>query len=211
MSASSSIRSVTAAAMICALIIGSGGRVAAAPNPGQWVFACTLTEPFWTLSVSRTKVVIDDGSTSIDRTKVQTVSGSPTLTLRMKVNRSNGAPLQLTITDAPGSDGMSDLEFSHSVVVEASDVHQSGGCERLSDGALPNLVVGVPRNDVLNIRSAASTTAAVLDSAGNGAFVWRRVGAANGSWVPVEMIGRGERGPVKLVRGWANTKYLRPL
>lgn len=194
-------------------ISGAAGPPAAtaakAPNGLPWAIAldCGTTEPFWDITVAVDGVWLRefDGPW----TKVAAQPSTPKNALRSwKISHPDGRAGRFTLFDGPGSDGMSDRDYSYRLTVDFGGVKNEGGCDRLPDSSRPARVINVATDDVLFIRSGPAATASSVATVAPGGIVWVRPLNEKGSWVPVATAVGTESGPATVVTGWVNGNFL---
>lgn len=195
--------------VVGALVPGSAVQAAKAPNGLSWAIAldCGTTEPFWDITFAVDGVWIRefDGPW----TKVAAQPSTPKNALRSwKVSHPDGRVGRFTLFDGPGSDGMSERDYTYRLAVDFGGVKNQGGCDRLPDGARPARVINVVENDVLFVRSTPAATAPSVATVAPGGIVWVRPLNEKGSWVPVASVVGTESGAATVVTGWANGKFL---
>lgn len=208
------IRALLAAALFIGAAVGitsipKAAGAAKAPNGLPWAIAldCGTTEPFWDITVAVDGMWLRefDGPW----TKVAAQPSTPRNALRTwKVSHADGRTGRFTIFPGPGSDGMSDRDYTYRLAVDFGGVQNEGGCDRLPDSSRPARVVNVADSDVLYIRSAPAASASSVATVAPGGIVWVRPVNAKGGWVPVASVVGAETGPGTVATGWANGKFL---
>jgi hypothetical protein len=112
------------------------------------------------------------------------------------------------VSNQVGSDGATDrlYPFTLEVVTPKTII---GGCARVPFRWSARYVTGVEANDTLNIRSLPNITGKVLTVVPPSGFLWS-TGRTSKSWVSVAVVTfpGGAKGPVEIVEGWANGRFL---
>ena len=101
-------------------------------------------------------------------------------------------------------------EFTTDYSGEIDGRLDSGACTKHHDGWNAVEVTGVADDDVLNIRASGRASARVVATAAPNSIIFRSTSAVNG-WarVSVAVFPTSGVGRVRVVEGWANTRFLR--
>ena len=203
------VAALSIGAVVGTCVATPSAHAAKAPNGLPWAIAldCGTTEPFWDITVAVDGVWLRefDGPW----TKIAAQPSTPKNALRSwKVSHPDGRVGRFTLVEGPGSDGMSERDYTYRLIVNFGGVNNEGGCDRLPDAARPARVVNVAENDVLSIRSKPTASAASVATVAPGGIVWVRPLNEKGAWVPVASAVGTESGQAAVVTGWVNGTFL---
>lgn len=187
-------------------------RVASATTTNQLSIACSWTEPFDSMEISQGQITY-----SFSGDKAEQMQTPRLVRLGSKITVKGtlaSKAFQAVITKVSFSDSEPEMAVPYSVSIrggEGSVNGGKGGCVRYGDGTTPRTVIGVATDDVLNIRSQATTSASVLDKVSNGDRIWVYPATVKGSWRKVSHFRQGTtKSKGAVIDGWVNAKFLSP-
>jgi uncharacterized membrane protein len=187
------------------LLITFASHAQAVSLPSFW---CSFTEPFITVSTSRSGIYYDDNDQRVGFARGPTVQkrgAEIVLSGRLR----DGSDFMLTISKDSGSDGMSEFDYPY-VGKLAGAASVIGGCVRMPEGTQMRRVVGVAENDQLNLRSQPNASAKIVGAVYAKSFVWAKPVALKKGWARVAAVLRpkNEQGRITAVEGWVSAKFL---
>jgi uncharacterized membrane protein len=171
-------------------------------------FACRFTEPFISIDTyaGGALFITPENST---KAIVTNLGGGAAASLAISLP--DKGKFELNIAKKQGSDGMSDFVFPfQGAFRRGSNTAQIGGCIQFPDGTSPRAVANISETDTLNVRRAGSTKSSIITKLRLGTSVWVFPEDVVKGWVrvaaPVYPVNGS--GPIKVVEGWVNAKYL---
>ncbi len=176
-------------------------------------FACRFTEPFISIDTygGGARVQTPDGTIKASETAPQNSNDTALIFITLPDQRK----YELTITNTSGSDGMSDFNFPFAGALKMSGDSanaQTGGCIKYPDGTTPRKVANIGTDDALNVRTGAGIKNPIVTKLRFGNDVWVFPENTVGRWarVAVAQYPANETGPIAIVEGWVNTRFLGP-
>jgi uncharacterized protein YgiM (DUF1202 family) len=188
------------------LILQSGASVASSMPS----ITCTFTEPFIGIDVFPGGVmfVTPEGNFEVE-SAMRVGTGEP---IKITGSIVDSREFDLTVSNEPGSDGMSDMisPQSGSLVTGDAENPQQGACIVFPDGTTPRPIKDVAENDMLNVRDQPSSDGQILAKLNSRATAWAFPEDTNNGWARVAAANYpdNESGNITVLIGWVNAKFL---
>jgi hypothetical protein len=170
--------------------------------------SCEFSEPFITIITSPEGIWRSSDETgALEPQSIKgtvRLKGSLTSKLTISATLVDGSPIELVLKKEPGSDGMSDVETSHScstgLLVGAGSIFPNGYVART--------VVNVAADDVLNVRAKPNALAEIVAVQANDRRIWIKPSHSKWKKVAFAQSPTSQTGRERIVTGWANTDFI---